>query len=403
MRKRAFSARLLTIILAAGAVGVVTDSPALAITGCPRGTTKHCYGLGRLSNNNNLHAVGANLYVDCLAVTNRDTDFINMEMWLRTQNRRPLADQNWVEAGMTSGTLYSSPGHEKGFIWYWADSYTDQGRYYEHYIGGAATRTSTNVTFTWEGNGVWGVFKGGTRVGGSGVGAYPGDVDLGAESTTYQSAAWGQAVDWQYKNAAGTWNWVNPTIHNTGTTIKAAMPGGTGRAHAQIYVQTPTWRCGGNPPALQAAESAGTESAGAEQAGVQSADAATLLQSEQGTESLLRSNATRVAASLGVPNVGALQYTKSTRTTAVSRTSSTTVLKTEGVAQAEAASTAADNRSVYVVQTRGSFVKDVGHGRDPVRGNVLELVVDAQTGELTDWGIMRDSDGFAALGVAKAG
>lgn len=384
-----------TVTLAASAAIVaVGGSPASAITGCPRGTTQHCYGLGRFNNNNNLHAVGANLYVDCLAVTNRDTDFINMEMWLTTQNTRPINQQNWVEAGMTSGTLYNSPGREKGFIWYWADSYSDRGLYYEHYIGAASTRTATNVTFTYEGNNTWGVFKGGTRVGGSGVGAYPGTVDLGAETTTHQSAVWGNAVDWQYKDRSNNWHWINPIARTTGSTITAGVPSGTGRPRAQVYVQTPSWRCGGNPPAALQTDAAEMHS--------KTPDPAVLLQSEKGTESLLRSEVTKVAASLGVPEVGAVNFVASTRNAAVSRTSNTAVLKTDGSTQLTAASSVTDDRPVYVVQTQGSFVKEVGHGRGPVTGSILEVVVDAETGALTDWGILRDSNNMASLGVTKS-
>ncbi len=419
MNTRTFAARLLAAVLTVTTAGVVAlESPAAAaITGCPKGSSKHCYGLGRLYQNNNLHAVGANLYVDCLAVTNRSTDFVNMEMWLTTQNTRPLNQQNWVEAGMTSGTLYSSPGHEKGFIWYWADSYTNLGHYYEHYIGGATAGSTTNVTFNWEGPQTWGVYKGGKRVGGSGVGAYPGDVDLGAESTTYQTAVWGHGLDWQYKNIAGTWNWVSPSIVTTGSTIKAAAASGSGRAHARVNVSTPTWKCGGKPPALRTAVAA---------------DAATLLQTDEGTDELLRDKAAQVAAAVGADDLGAIRYVKSTREAAVSRTSETSVQQSsddtstgdpattdptatdpsgtdpDGADPTAADPTAdssapADDRAVYVVQTEGSFVKDVGHDKDPVQGNVLEMVIDAQTGELTDWGILRDTNGFASLGPAKVG
>jgi hypothetical protein len=394
MGRKAFNAKVLalTLVLSAACL-VITESPAAATDGCPNGSFAHCYGTGWLYNNNNLHAVGANLEVDCLAVVDRGTDFANMEMWLRTENTRPFADQNWVEEGMTSGRLWYSPGLEIGFIWYWADSYTDQDNYYEHYIGAASVGTYTNVTFTWEGNSTWGVYRGGTRVGGSGVGAYPGYANVGGESTTDQTAIWGHAVDWQYKNVAGTWNWISPSIVTTGPAIKASASSGTGRAHAQVNVTTPTWKCGGNPPAEYLVPQGS--------AGVGLTDPETLLRSTLGTKSLLRSQITRVAASLGVQKVGTLKYIASTRNAAMSRASKTTIFKSQDASQMTAGSTLVDNRPVYVVQVHGSFVKEFGQGRNPVRGNVLEVVVDAKTGQMTDWGILGDSNDFASLGVPK--
>jgi len=361
---------------------VVTGSPAAAVitTGCPAGTQDNCYAQGRLYQYNNLQAVGGNLEVDCLAVINRAKDFANMEMWLHTATNRPqIPERNWVEEGMTSGTLYSSPGHEQGFIWFWADNYGDTGQYFEHYIQPASVNTYTNVTFRWQSNAKWGIYRANVKVGESGAGPYPGESDLGGESTTYQAAIWGHGVDYQYQDAAGTWHWIKPATYTLGPTIKVSVPAGTGRAAAKVNISTPTWVCGGSPPAIATPATAPAE------------DPATLLKTEAGTTSLLRSQMALAAATLGVPSTGSVTYVKSTRDAAAAHISNAGVMTDSGVS---------DTRPVYVVQTHGSFTKAFGDGRAPVTGDVLEIVVDAQTGLITDWGITRDTNGFESLGIS---
>jgi hypothetical protein len=365
--------RLTTLLAVTAALlpGVlVAPSPAEAtIPSCPG----HCYGIASYNQYDNLEAVGGNLSVACLHVPDRDNHFVNMEMWLTTRADRSAT--NWVEAGMTAGTLYASPGHEKGFIWYWADAYTDIGAYFEHYIGLASANVFTNVSFYWEPNssGVWGwgVYTGGVRRGWSGVGAYPGRVDVGAESTDGNIAVWGDAVEWQYRDKARNWHWIFPSPLVQGTAIYSSSPG-LGR----VSVWTPQWRCGGPGPA---AAPAALSSAAAEQA-------RQLMQTPQGTRQQLQEMVKHLAAAHGNGDLGSGHYVKTTRGAALRQNGGTEVI---------------DSRPVYVVQLGGNFQKQSQH-HGIVAGNSLEVVVDAATGEVTDWGLTASAQDLGRLGPMQS-
>ena len=360
--------RTLSVRIGAAALTVmigVTLAPAPAqayVPWCP----SRCHGWARFNSHDNLHAVGTDLSVQCLHVPNRADHFVNMEMWLTTQTNRPnAADWNWVEAGMTAGTLWHSPGHERGFIWFWADMYGDSDNYYEHYISGASTNTSTNISFYWESPG-WGVYKGGSKVGWSGVGAYPGTVDVGGESTNGMIAVHGRATNWQYADKNMTWRWITPLYaptHQTGEAIRASMPGGS-----TVNVDSPYWACGGPAPtSLNQASSAETVRAN--------------MRTPEGARSHLKSEIARVVQQLGKADLTKATYTQTSRNTALGR---------HGGAKA------ADGRSSDV-QIPGSFSKQVKDGRK-VTGTVLELVIDAETGQLTDWGLTQKADSLHGLG-----
>jgi hypothetical protein len=97
------------------------------------------------------------------------------------------------------------------------------------------------------------------------------------------------------------------------------------------------------------------------------------------------------AAALGVPSIGSVAYVKSTRDVAVAYTSKAGVLMDSGS------------------PTTDPYTWSRHTARSPrrsaawcaaVTGDVLEIVVDAQTGLITDWGITCNTSGFHSLGIS---
>jgi hypothetical protein len=380
---------LVTSLVISAAGVALTASPAAAITGCPQGTSANCYAVGRLIQYDDLHAIGANLKVNCLAVTDRTRDFANFEMWLKMQVNQPASAQNFMEAGMTAGTLGYSPGHETGFMWFWGDYRGSTGAFYEHYIRGASANVYSNLTFRWEGGTSWGIYNDGLRYGITGVGVYPGNADLGGETTSYRSAIWGYAFDWQYQHANGSWSSVTPVERVTDEEWLNVQSAGANSDHtAYVNTWSPHWKCGGSPPSVIAAAPP---------------SANTSLGSTNATESMLRETIGRVAHSLKASTDPTLQYVKSTRDAATRAANGDSVMKATGstITPTDSTKSTVDDSSVYVVQARGKFTKNF-EGRGSVHGNVLEVVIDANTGQVTDWGISSNSSGLISLGTPRS-
>ncbi|GAA2616335.1 hypothetical protein GCM10010399_54060 [Dactylosporangium fulvum] len=339
---------------------LVSAGPASAGSGCPRHDgSSRCYARGVLNQYDNLHAIGADLYVNCLHVEDRRRDFINLEMWLRTQVNTSIPA--WVEIGMTAGTLTYSPGKEQGFIWFWADNVG--AAYYEHYIGPAYVRTWTNVSFYWEGNGWWGVYNGGRRVGGSSVGAYPGVASIGAEATTDRVALDGSARNWMYRDRVqGIWGTVSPNRSIEGDPLVLNASVGSG----SVAAWTPRWACGGPPP------SSATET-----------DA-----SLPGTaREALPAVARRLAGVAGDAAPGAMRFVQSTR-----REAARSVMSAE----------VDTDEPVYVVEVDGTFSRRALQGTTSVTGTKLIAVVEANTGRVLDWGTTKAASSLSKLGAPVA-
>jgi hypothetical protein len=131
--------------------------------------------------------------------------------------------------------------------------------------------------------------------------------------------------------------------------------------------------------------------------------------STEGRESVLQSTVDRVTESLATAPTSDIRYVKSTRNTAAGSDSNADVRDTRDNGSFETAPerapelddvSAIDNRSVYVAQVTGIFTK-AGHDGITVHGDTLEIVVDAKTGQLTDWGITNGSPGLDRLGPPR--
>src|SRR5215467_4640840 len=90
------------VIAAAGVVAapiLTSSAPAQAVTSCS--SSNHCYGENELEGYGSYpSAAGTDLKVLCLSVANRNTDFIDWEMWYLTDTPQVSYD-TWVEEGMT--------------------------------------------------------------------------------------------------------------------------------------------------------------------------------------------------------------------------------------------------------------------------------------------------------------
>ncbi|WP_280759353.1 hypothetical protein [Prescottella agglutinans] len=102
------------------AIPLLNPAAAQATSGvCPGATdgNGHCYAIASFGTSSPvwMDGLSADLKVDCLAVGNPNTDFINYEMWMLT-NRNVANSKTWIEQGMTAGTL-ASAGNPVGFMW----------------------------------------------------------------------------------------------------------------------------------------------------------------------------------------------------------------------------------------------------------------------------------------------
>ncbi|TYB62639.1 hypothetical protein FXF51_24680 [Nonomuraea sp. PA05] len=56
--------------------------------------------------------------------------------------------------------------------------------------------------------------------------------------------------------------------------------------------------------------------------------------------------------------------------------------------------------SVYVIQMEGSFERRLRHREEPLRGRFMMILVDAETGQVTDWSISAQPFDLSELGQA---
>jgi hypothetical protein len=355
-------------VVACASVGVMSGS-ASAITGCPGGESNgHCYAIGVMGDNNTgtpiwLNAIGTDLYVTCLSVADRNTDFANYEMWMSTNDNDSPYYAYWVEEGMKTGIGVA--GQNEGFTWFWADNRPNGGGYNEHYLSGASVNTWTNVSFYWLGGSNWDVEQAGHVVGEStNNGAFAGGGDTGAEVTTQDATVVGQSRNWQY--ADPSWDWhPSPTAWLTESNNWLNISGENESPGSFTYV----WNNGscGN------ARSSSARSFAASPLTPASAPAA------------LRAIALRAARVNGDDNPASIEYVATTRHRA----------------QALLGQKMPENNASYFIQVRGNFTghyASVPRGAKLPTGNVMTLTVSAATGQVTDASLSNSPVNLASLG-----
>jgi len=292
-------------------------------------------------------------------VANRNTDFIDWEMWYLTDTPQVSYD-TWVEEGMTAGTLQ---GGYVGFNWFWADN-RPNGTYYEHYIRPATTGNSTNVSVYYAGNSNDSVYLGGSQVGtsaGNGQGGLW--ANAGAEATTPAVTVNGTANNFQYRTSSG-WRWAVPDVYDNSGGLWAINASG-----ANLSANT---GCGSSARA-QAAQ---------QKASPMPSDTPRLHQRLIGI-------GRRMATLTHDPSPVSIRMTRSTRQRAIS------VLSGDKVNS---------DPAVYVLEMKGTF-SNPHHPPRHKRGHApachtLTVLVNAATGQLTDWGISNlSSSALSQLGA----
>lgn len=362
MRRRLAIRLTLATVLATStiALDLALATPGYAAT-CTGGT--HCYaddGYGsQVGGKAPTNAQGGDLEVDCLSVANRNTDFITWEMWQPTSEN--LGGGYWVEEGMVAGTVVDGGTGHTGFEWFWADNRPNGLGYAEHYLGGASTGNYTNVSFYWQGNANWGVYRGGQQVGTSvNAGANGWGGVAGMESTTTAATVQGNLHNYQYKDNNNVWHWVGLNIRQPGSAGWAQTGGGTGSFYA-------TTGCGFAPPP-------------ADYAGAPLAPSA--------APAALQAIAKQEAGMNGGANPGSVKYVTSTRKQAAK------LMNTE----------LATDEPVYVMQLTGKFVGNhayVPHGNPKPTGDTMIVVVSAATGKVVDMSITDRAGDLSKLGAVS--
>lgn len=346
------------------ALGIVTAPAASADTNC-NGASGHCYAIATIGGQGNpiwMNGLSSDLEVDCLAVQDPNTDFVDYEMWMNT-NDNISGSNTWIEEGMTAGTLTSAPGQPVGFQWYWADQRALPGQgfdYWEHYIGAANTNQYVDAGFIWRPNtGDWDVWHDHQLIGGSiGVGAYAGGGQNGIEETTLASAIVGNTGSWRYADTNNNYVWApNQGVYNS--------------RPSDLSVTT-------NGPTVAARTTSdcwpGTTSA-------QQAPAA------PATDQTIRSAVSNTAKNLGELAPTKISQVKSTRASA----------------NKAANNEMGGNEPIIEVQAHGHFTipgkpNAKGHTA-PQSGDTMTLIIDAASGAVTDWSVSTKPPRLETLGT----
>lgn len=297
-------------------------------------------------------AASADIKVDCLSVANTATQFANYEMWVKT-NTPKVSFDTWVEIGMTSGTLQ---GGYRGLLWYWADKRPNNS-YYEHYLGKAKVRRTTNVNVTYAGGSKWNVYLGKAYAGTSSSNGVNGlSVDTGAETTTTRTTVNGSSGNFQYKN--GAWHPVTPSVYRSSNS-KGLWS--TYATRGYFWANTGCGGFGAQPE--------------------KPAPDTPIPAKRSAAERMLGEIGRSAAARTGERHPQGLSYVRTTRQRAAAATGSRVN----------------SDEAVFVIQLRGNFTAPrhpvAGKSDRPVTGRTLTVVVDAATGQITDWGLAPGAPG----------
>jgi hypothetical protein len=376
-----------TLVLAG--VAAVGASPASAAVPCSGGS--HCYALVDSGTSPvaqgkppiYISQVGADLEADCLAVNNPDqkeTRHASWEMWVETNVSSggfySPTNQSWLEAGLANIALNGGPA---GFGWLWAEN-PPSGQYQENWISQAAEDQRRNVTFQYLGGGEWNVAWNGTVV------ATPtdnagnaGDVEIGAEL----------AGDNKGQVNAHAWNWQYLPLNGGGW--RSAVVSKTGYYPSNPANYNLTW--GADPTT-----------------GLLDVTVHTTGNSQQCGDPVLKSQAVKAGTAHWTATPTAIRQVAAATIAAHASghaTSATVVRTTRRAATALSHETFVGPgaaASVYLVQETGSFTERVSspYGTVTDHGNAVSMVIDARTGQVLDWTILRKASNLRALGTVSA-
>lgn len=345
------------LLLALPLVGVGATSTAIAGP-----CANHCYGIVEWDN---IRVNGGLTYLteNCMNVPRPDTDFVDNEMWV------DFSSNTWTEAGENYGV---ANGANKRF--FWADQRPGND-YHEHYASyGPNTGQVYGDQIRWAGYPqAWDVSVGGFNGTSTGQPGPATHLQAGLETTDHNSSesafqsglAWYSTPDNAKHSPWGnsTYRYITP---NSGVSVDwNTYPSsfGVGINSCLSSAAAPT----GMPPAPPT----GT----------------TLTQPQ------LRDLATSFAARLGEPAPSNILAVETTRAAAVP-----TISGGETVNDPQAA----PGRDVFAITAVGQFHADFAArppGAAAPTGNALELVVDAHTGEITDWGLNAVAPSLASAGT----
>lgn len=303
------------------------------------------------------------------------------EMWVVTNissSGRYPANPSWLEAGLANIALNGGPA---GFGWFWAEK-TPSGSYHQDWISSAAEDQRRNVTFSYVGGGSWNVAWNGTVVATPGDNTgNAGDVQVGAElAGDNKGQVNAHAWNWQYEPLSGG-AWRSAVVSKTGYypnnpanySLSWGADPGTGLLDVTVHTTGNSQQCGDTVLKAQAVSArAGTAHWTASPAALR-----------QVTATTIAAHASGHATSATV--------VRTTRRAATALTHETFV----GPGSAA---------SVYLVQATGAFTEQVSspYGTVAEHGNAVSMVIDARTGQVLDWAILRKASNLRALGKVSA-
>ena len=373
MKRRSYRQALAiaSVMTLVAAVLLAPTSASAALTSC---NSPHCYAVysngATIGGNYLMKDMGGDLEIDCLAVHNIASQWANNELWFDTSSNA----STYVEEGFKAGSADLSGGVEhNGFQFWWDDN--NGSREYDHFIRWATSSdigVYRNVSFYWVSGHSYSVWLAGSKVGTSTVGADSVAHGMSSgveEAQTSTAQAWTHVENLQYYYSGSSWHPLGglQDYRTAGSNLSlSSLQTSGGLPH--FSVSTPNYRCGTPPTSLTVPHGQPVTAAGAQQA------------------------ALVAARPFGAGSTELVQEVQSTRSAAVHLNSN------DEIATSDA------NDKVYVVQFNGNFTGQSSlPGKSPLTGHVLQVSVDAATGQVVDTTLMKStSTSLATLGPVTA-
>lgn len=384
-RHRALAVAPLASLAALGVCAAGPPAASAATTVCnPEGTPGHNYGVGCLfaPSGSTFEGLFGDIDSTALSTLNPSSSLVINDMWIVNPYSSP---PHFIEAGIYSGDLEGLGVYNFEFFWAAEIGST----YYVHLEGQAQSSTNYVDQIYTEGGGNWAVEIGPHSGTSTNNPLLPSLIRTGTEEYPQKEAtSCSKSSNLEYQDVNGTWHsgWSGnlQSGYNSPPFSDWASPGnslldwawGSDPSYSDSYSHC----YGGSPPnpAPTGTPGAPTDTTPTGSPG-SSAETGPPLSDAQ-----VRQIASEFAGGMGDPNPTSIEYVESTRQQAVSALSGDKV---------------DTNPDVYAIVMTGDFVASTAPtDGPPPTGSVLTMVINANTGALTDFGVQNQVPDLTSLG-----
>lgn len=385
---RGRAALALLVMMGALAIGGARASIASANPCNPNNVGTNLYGEACLPAPSGSQYVSVGGYVKSTDLNSPNHElFVDNDMWI-VQPGATFSNTYWVEAGIITGLTHCC--QYQNFEFFWGDHRPGQGLFMDHVEGPAQSYTNYFDEIYKQDSTHWGITIGGHTAQSTNNTMQPTLIRTGTEEDYSGNSACSEqsSLDYQLAGQSAHTGWSN--VNGNADTLVDNPPYGawqslnnsfydwSGSSESQSGCASSLGFTPSLPPLAQTLSNSSTSAS--------PAPSSPAVTGPPLTESQISQSAREFAASMGDTSPTSIEHVEGPRQSTVFALSGDEV---------------STNPDVYAIVMRGNFVAHnvpLPWGVGAPNGSVLTLVIDATTGQLTDFGLENQAPDLASLG-----